>query len=140
MKTDSIIFRLAELGVSLSVAGERLAMRPGSKVPQALRDEVRDHKEDLIVRLAPREPNELELDEIQARVRRDGLVLLWSTVLADTVAFVRADADGANVPGGFTIYTLFELTSLFGGEPLSEYSLRLIHQVKKHGGRIIDQA
>ena len=108
-------------------------------MPQDLRDEVRNHKADLIGLLVHYEPSGKELMEIQTRINREGFVLLWSTVLADTVAFVHTDADKLHVPVGFTVYTLGELKSLFGNEQLSRGSLRLIHDAKKYGGRVVDK-
>ena len=140
MKTDTIIRRLSELGVSLSLNGEVLEMRPGSKVPHDLKEEVRSHKADLIGRLVPYTPSDSELVEIERQVYGQGYVLLWSTILTDTVAFVQTDADRQHIPPGFTVYTLDELTTLFGDKAPSPDSLRLIHQGKRFGGNVIDGA
>ena len=53
---DTLIRRLDELGVTMSTNGEHLELRPGSRVPQDLHDEIRRHKLDLIDRLPPRTP------------------------------------------------------------------------------------
>jgi len=53
---DTIISHLDELGVTMSTNGEHLELRPGSRVPQDLHDEIRRHKLDLIDRLPPRTP------------------------------------------------------------------------------------
>lgn len=138
MDTDTIFRRLDELGVSVTASGDRLELRPGSLVPEDLQAEVRNHKTDLLRRLSPRQPLDSELTEVVNRVLVRGFVLLWSSVLQDTVAFVRAWEDSKHVPISFTVYTLDELMTLFGSDPIDEYGLRRIHQAKKYGGRIID--
>ena len=67
----------------------------------------------------------------------DGYCLLWSNVLSDFVAFVRTDEDAKAVPRYFTVYNLAELLEVFGDEAPSPSALKLIHNAKKFGGRII---
>jgi len=66
-------------------------------------------------------------------------VLLWSTILEDYIAFYRTEADRKKIPPGFVPYSEQELRELFGeGKTApSPNGLRLIHQAKKYGGRII---
>jgi hypothetical protein len=138
MNTDTIIRRLDELGVTMTASGNRLDLRPGSRVPEDLQVAVRLHKLDLIDRLPPELPDDRELAEIVSRVWKRGYVLLWSSVLQDTVAFTRTWEDSKHVPLAFTVYTLDELVSLFNGDPVDEGSLRSIHSAKQLGGRIVD--
>jgi hypothetical protein len=53
------------------------------------------------------------------------------------VAFVQTDEDAHNVPSSFTIYTVTELMEVFGDGTPSPGSLKLIHEAKKRGGRIV---
>ena len=41
MKPDTLILQLAALGISMSVNGEQLELRPGSMVSKELQDEIR---------------------------------------------------------------------------------------------------
>jgi hypothetical protein len=85
------------------------------------------------------QPTTEELEEIVARVHgEEGYVLLWSTVLQDLIAFYRDEEAKSKIPPGFVPYSEAELTELFGEgkPPLSEHTLRLIHEVKKHGGQV----
>lgn len=138
LDTDTIIRQLAELGISMAANGHLLRLRPGSRVPEQLRKEIRRHKSALLNHIALRRPLDSELGDIVRLVRECGYVLLWSNVLEDTVAFVASDIDVKTLPLGFTPYTLDELSLLFADGSLSEDSLRLIHQAKKHGGTITD--
>lgn len=80
--------------------------------------------------------SDAELEEIHDIVFRDGFVLLWSPVLKDLIAFVNTDADRVRVPKAYTAYGVGELEVLFSSE-VTESRLRLIHEVKKHGGRVV---
>ena len=137
MDIDTIISRLDALGVTMTASGSRLDLRPGSSVPGDLQVAVRLYKLDLIDRLPPELPDDAELVEIVGRVWDQGYVLLWSNVLSDFVAFVRTDEDAKAVPRYFTVYNLAELLEVFGDEAPSPSALKLIHNAKKYGGKII---
>lgn len=80
-----------------------------------------------------------ELAEIEALVQDKGVCLLYSHVLKDYIAFVKNDSYLKDVPPGFVPYSDDELRSLFGGpDSLSSAKLRLIHEAKKLGGRVVD--
>ena len=74
MNTDTIIRRLGELGVTMTASGDRLDLRPGSRVPDDLQVAVRLHKAALLDRLAARVPTDEELAEIVRQVREQGHV------------------------------------------------------------------
>jgi len=140
MNADALIRRLAALDIAMSVNGDSLELRPASRLPAELHDAIRLHKAALLDRLAQHTPTDTELADIAHRVIDNGYCLLYASVLADFVAFVRGDTERKNVPPGFTIYDLDELVSLFGGQGLhTTDSLLLIHQAKKLGGRIINE-
>ena len=82
---------------------------------------------------------EQELREIEARVHKEGFVLLWSHVLEDFVAFYSDEESRGKITPGFVPYSEDELWELFGeGKPHpSQQTLRLIHEAKKQGGRTI---
>ena len=79
-----------------------------------------------------------EMKDIVSLVKKQGYVLLWSSVLEDGVAFIHDDYDPSKLPLAFTPYTLDELCMLFSDDSLSADSLRLIHVAKKHGGKVTD--
>lgn len=75
-------------------------------------------------------PGPEEIAEMELRLERDGLVLLWSTTLKDYIAFRHDDVE---VPPGFVPYTVTELKKLFRGKPLKQGTLVLVHKAKRHG-------
>ena len=133
MQTEAIFHRLAELDVSVRADKGQIVLNPGDRVPVGLREEIKLHKADLLDQLT----DDSELIEIVRQVRQQGHVLLWSSVLQDLVAFAQTDADRENVPSSFTVYTVAELVEVFGDGTPSPGSLKLIHEAKKYGGRII---
>ena len=148
--TDAIALleRLDTIGVTVTVDGQKLLLEPGSRVPAELVEDVRQNKAKLIQLLkgyrqiyAGDVLEERELSEIMWQVGQDGYVLLWCHVLQDMVAFVRSNEDLDEVPPGFTPYTLEELQELFkeGEDAPSVRHLRLIHDAKKLGGRVIER-
>ena len=81
-----------------------------------------------------------ELTGLEAQVKAQGYVLLWSNVLNDSVAFYRAEKDRQKIPPGFVPYSLQEIQILFS-EDEDEFSvngLRLIHEAKKLGGHVVN--
>ena len=142
MDAAAILDRLRDLGISVEVADDRLRLAPGSRVPPELVDELKAHKQEIILALKgyrqkypDSEVTDPELDEIAERVHTDGYILLWSNTLQDLVAFYRDEADKAAIPPGFVPYRLAELRELFGRGKCSSDRLRLVHGVKKLGGR-----
>ena len=80
-----------------------------------------------------------ELQEIENRVLTKGYVLLWSNALNDFVAFYKTEADRGKIPPGFVPYSDKELFELFGkNSSPSKHTLRLIHEAKKLGARVVD--
>ena len=138
MTTERLIEQLANLGVSMVAEGETLIVKPASLVPAELIDDIRLHKPELISKVPPRHPMDSELSEIVRQVRAKGYVCLWSTVLEDNIAFVDDILEDDLRPEGFVIYTLDELSKLFGDSSLSGDSLRLIHVAKKRGATVTD--
>ena len=153
---EAILQRLRSLGVTVATEGNSLRMEPGSRVPSDLVAELRRHKPELLLYLwehpepppgkyqfaYPGEgmPSDAEVAEVERRLHEQGCILLWCTELEDYVAFYRSEEDRRKVPPGFVLYSEDELLHLFGdpsdGPSLNQ--LRLIHQAKKYGGRIID--
>ena len=134
METETIFRQLAELDVSVRADHGQIVLNPGDRVPKGLREEIRLHKADLLDQIT----DDSELVEIVRLVKDQGHVLLWSNVLQDLVAFAQTDVDKEDVPPSFTIYTVAEIMEIFGNGTPSPGSLKLIHQAKKHGGRVIN--
>ena len=145
MEANAILEKLDSIGVAVTLDGEDIACRPGSLVPEELVLPILKCKPEIMLRLVQRKyelvyPDGIcrddELNEIEERVRKQGVVLLWSRVLEDLIAFVRDGYDTSLVPAGFTIYTESELATLFPDDaPVT--SLRLIHEAKRSGGKVI---
>ena len=146
MNATAILERLNSLGVSVLAADDRLRLEPGSMIPSELREELREHKQEILFLLKTKgrrlkypdaQATREELEEIVERVHDEGYVLLWSTVLCDLVAFYRDEEDRARIPPGFVPYSRSELKELFDTDPDLDH-LRLIHEAKKaSGGNIV---
>ena len=139
MDAAAILDRLNSLGVKVTQVDGTLRFEPGSAVPSELVPEIKEHKQELMriiksyrLKYSESEITDKELAEIEARVYQDGCVLLWSTVLNDTIAFYRDDK--SKIPPGFVPYSLEELNELFGGGvKIRHERLRFIHEAKKMG-------
>lgn len=81
-----------------------------------------------------------EAEEIALRVETEGFVLLYSEVLKDLIAFAQEDFVD-KVPPGFVVYSDSELRQLYGGKkPISDETLKLVHEAKKNGARVQAEA
>jgi hypothetical protein len=112
-----------------------LDLRPGSKVPPDLRVEVRNCKDDLLELLSEREPTAHELLKIVKAMSPR----MCTPVVESPRWFSRVfldERDSNKIPSMYTVYTVDELTNLFGVQQYSADELRLIHVAKKHGGRV----
>ena len=155
MDKPQILKRLEELRISVSFDDDRIKLRPASRVPPALAEQVRHDKSDVLAYLRQSrsilsgstvgDRNQAtgryeELKDIERLVRNKGYVLLSSTVLNDLVTFYRSAEDLAQIPPGFVPYSVAELWHLFGneGKDLSGNALRLIHEAKKVGAIVTD--
>jgi hypothetical protein len=104
MDAALLLDKLNALGISVTIAGEKLQLQPGSKVPPEMVEELHYQKAGLIDAVRAR-----ELQEIARRVMEEGYVLLWSTVLEDSVAFYKNETDRDRIPAGFVPYSDSEL-------------------------------
>ena len=146
MEAQAILDRLYSLGIEVIISGDKLLLEPGSRVPEELVEELKSHKQDIILlekgyrlRYPGNQVTDQELTEIEARVERDGYVLLWSNTLNDFVAFYKTEADREKIPPGFVPYSDKELYELFGkNSSPRKHTLRLIHEAKKLGGCVVD--
>ena len=145
---EAILERAAELGVTLTVAGDLLQVRPKSAAPPDFVDDLRENKPAIIDHIRrlqgyrrefPEDHlGDSELAELVRLVEEDGVCLVWAVVLGDFVAFYRFEADRAKIPVGFVPYSSTELLHLFGPDQpdISTSALRLVHAAKKEGARV----
>ena len=148
MEATAILDKLHSLGIGVTVSGDKLLLEPGSSVPKELVEELKAHKPEVMGLLKLRgyrfrypgnQVTDQELTDIEARVERDGYVLLWSNTLNDFVAFYKTEADRVKIPPGFVPYSDKELFELFGkSSSPRKHTLRLIHEAKKLGARVVD--
>ena len=146
MEAQAILDRLYSLGIEVTISRDKLQLEPGSLVPEELVEELKSHKQDIILlekgyrlRYPGNQVTDQELTELEARVERDGYVLLWSNTLNDFVAFYKTEEDRGKIPPGFVPYSDKELFELFGKNfSPTKHTLRLIHEAKKLGGHIVD--
>lgn len=144
MKATAILEKLTELGVRIELDGADIICEPGSKIPDALRPEIRQHKREIVGLLYRRTyrlhfpkgtPTDIEYQELIRQVEDTGIVLLWSRILKDFLAIYNTPEDKAKVPAGFISYSDRELRTLFA-EDVSPGLLRRIHEAKKTGAEI----
>ena len=156
MTAIAVLERLTSLGVAVTVDGDDLIFRPGSKVPPDMITDIRRHKTQICNHLRQLENGHVreyysrrfadyhlgdgELAETVRRVEVDGCVLLWSEVIADFIGVYETDADHDKIPPGFVPYSNQELWHLFGPDKpdLSLRSIRLLHSAKVLGMNITD--
>lgn len=153
MTAAEVLARARELKVDLEVVGDNIRYFPKT-APADLVDALRQHKAEIVALLQAQanalpkgyrlkypeaQASKQELKEIAGRVHTEGYVLLWSTVLQDLVAFYQDEETKSKIPPGFVPYSEQELWELFreGKTAPSPSTLKLIHEAKKHGGRII---
>jgi|TARA_B100002003_G_C13774740_1_gene384079 hypothetical protein len=150
MEGLAVLQQAHDAGLAVWVDGDDLQVEGRSTLEAlAALERLREHKAEVIQCLNqknyrkkyPDEPlGDQELEEIAQRVETEGFVLCWSEAVEDFVAFYSGEKNRQSVPPGFVPYSLEELSKLFaeGEEPLSPNGLRLVHQAKKMGGRVID--
>ena len=154
MQTQEILLRARQEGITLKVEGDRLLYHPASAASGELVATLRQYKSEVIKLLISQSYTEMslqpkayrlkypdaritreELEQIAQRVKSEGYVLLWSTVLDDLVAFYHDEESRGKIPPGFVPYREGELNKLFGGhKQVSIAALKLIHEAKKAGG------
>lgn len=148
----NILQELEERGFKVAVDGASLSLSYPKDIPPALieeaKEKLRQHKQEVLLRLkgyrlkyTGDSASGQELEEIATSVESEGYVLLWSRVLGDLVAFYRDEADRKKIPPGFVPYSVVELQELLGegNQFPSKQSLKLIHETKKEGGRVITE-
>lgn len=132
-----IFNRCRALGIILepSPDGERLVLHYDSPPPDDLRQELRQHKPEILSLLKP-QPPQWHADQIAEAVRKEGICIFWSDLFGEPIAFVRDSSCKGKVPAGLVTYDDHELRELFGqGKPgISATNLKLIHEAKKAGG------
>ena len=104
MDATLILERLREAGVQPKVAGDKLLLSPGSRIPPHLDEEIRCHKSDILRLLSDQrfslkyaenqEATDKELTEISERLESERCVLLWSRLLNDRIAFYQGQEGG----------------------------------------------
>ena len=150
----NVLEELTQQGITVRAKGEKLALSaPKGVITPEVVCKVAKHKAEVMAMLTsgrtllrppspaipppPANPR-AEAEEISRRVTEHGICLIWAETVKDFLAFVRDDFDRSKVPPGFVIYTDSELRELFGeGKQPSNATLRLIHEAKKQGGRVI---
>ena len=124
-------------------------------LPTRILLQLREHRFDVLHLLRQDETGEVpgideqmvsdpHLDEVAVqgqmakRMRDDGIVLLYSQVLKDYIAFHCDNFDHAFIPPGFVPYGEAELYLLFGHQQpdVAPGTLWLIHAAKKSGARL----
>ena len=116
---------------------DKLKVRSPEPLPDALLQELKERKAEILDILRPRS-KEWHAQEIASRVKADGLCVFWSEVFSEMMAFIRDESFRSQVPCGIVVYSLQEIDELWGeGKPqIPLQTLRLIHEAKRHGGKV----
>ncbi len=146
MGATTILERATELGISLRVEGENIRYKPKEAAPPDFVEDLRQHKAEVIQELTVRPPvppppdNPMaDAERVPRIVRAKGRCLLWAEAVQDYVAFALNEEEARKVPPGYVVYTLTELEALYGPDKKSPSmaQLRMIHEAKKLGGRVV---
>lgn len=154
MSAETVVQHAQELGITLTLNGDKIQMRPGSAASPDFVDELRRNKDEVLDYLRQQAKERLsqryeqsfqgegliadELAELERRVEAEGFVLCHIEHLADFVAFHRDGIDLATIPTGFVPYSDRELRELFGSDKpdMPADALRLIHAAKVLGANV----
>ena len=152
MDAETIIRQAHDLGITLRPAGDRIEYAPKELAADDFVESLRRYKTAILEHLREDlvsgargwdDPKHSRIDaealEIAHRVQEFGCVLVWSPLLEDLIAFYRTREDLPKVPPGFVPYSEAELRHLFGWvvDAPSLDQLKLVHQAKKLGARVI---
>ena len=145
MNAHDIINQCREYKAVLIPEGDKLKVSAPTPLPDDLRAELREYKQDIIRLLTkPKLVNntpQWNAESVNKAVKREGYCLFWSEYFGDLVAFIKEGVYREHIPAGVAVYTLKEITMLFDKRApvLSDNELRLIHETKKHNGNVIDR-
>lgn len=119
--------------------GEHLDLHYQAPPPEDLRQLLKAHKSEILSVLKPRKPLWHAVKIMQA-LEKEGVCLFWDGLLGEVVAFIKDESFHSRVPGSIVAYTRDEIERLYGeGKPkLPPETWRLIHEAKRHGGKISD--
>ena len=151
MNAVDVLERLKVLGVAVTPRPNgNLWLEPASVIPSGLLELVKAHKPEIMAHLGGKDQtpklkypddsvaSDKELAEIEATVREHGICTLYCYVLKDYVAFVKDESYLKDVLPDFIPYLSSELRLFGGTDAPSVAKLRLIHEAKKQGARIVD--
>lgn len=141
----TLIEQARSLGATLRVQGDTVKVKAPAPLPAEVMEALRQHKAEIIRALTmppvppPPQNPVAEAERVPHIVREKGRCLLWAEAVKDYVAFALNDEEARKVPPGYVVYTLTELEALYGpGKKAPSLAvLRMIHQAKKLGGRVV---
>ena len=129
---EELITKAESLGASFTLSGDKVKVEASEPLPADFVAELRQYKPEIVAQLI--------FVEIERGVQVEGFALCYCRELNDCVVFHRDDVDPSSLPKDFVRYSMSELELLFGdGKPeLSQSALRLIHQSKLMGMKVVD--
>ena len=140
-EVERVLAQCKALGIILEPTpdGEHLDLHYQAPPPEELRQMLRQHKAEILSLLKPQTPL-WHAQRIAEAVQKEGVCLFWSETFGELVAFIREESFRSMVPCGIIVYTLAEIEELWGeGKPKTPpETLRLIHETKKHGGKVAE--
>lgn len=139
MEPRAVLARCREYYAVITPEDGRLVIDSPEPLPDDLRQELREHKPEIMALLRVR-PASWHANAIARAVQREGYCVFWSDVFGEIMAFIREETFRSKVPGGIVVYTLAEIEELWGeGKPKTPpETLRLIHETKKRGGKVAE--
>jgi len=139
MEPKAVLARCREYYAVLTPEDGRLVIDSPEPLPDDLRRELREHKPEIIALLRVRPP-EWHANALNKAFRRDNFCIFWSDLFGEAIAYIRDESFRSKIPGNIVCYTGDELREMFGeGKPsLPPATKRLIHEAKKHGGKVAE--
>ena len=85
MELQTILDRLQQLGISLTIAGDRIQYRPASRMPPDLAEALRGHKTELLQTLKQRQTPKPDFSYWVLEEWRRVSIPAWRRILQDSI-------------------------------------------------------
>ena len=133
-----IVTKLERQGVKFRLDGDRVGFKPASKVPEHIKQKLKEHKKEVIEFLRKRGVKPVNLENILTKDVKElkrwlegcgGYVLVKSEILNDTIALCLPEYRQQVEGQGLVVYNIDEILHLLVEKP-SPKELQLIHGAK----------
>ena len=130
-----LLKKIESLGVWFVVEGESVKARVNGQMSNEAKQLIKDNKKDIKQAVLLRETQLQEyLTKAISRLKEEGIVYIYSSVLGEQVAFVMGQDQANKLKPGTVYYTLTELNHL---KNTNYEGWKQVHQTKKLFGGVI---